>query len=571
MIEVMVKKMKNKAEKTNQIKKQSKKITFLSYIQKQFSKLYPLTTKKVFVFLLCISLFAFITYVYFKFTLLITPDGSQYYQNSTIFNGIKGLSNWNTRRTFAFPLILWLITKLFGDSIKGILFGFYLFYIFTLLFIIKFIRMLINENNLEGGQSAIWALFILFFLFNPLIIGWGHTLLTEAVIPYFFMLMIYLCIKWVNVEWKDRKKFILLNVGLIALSVFIYFIKERYAYTAWILFLITNIVSAIYKKSWKVFFQKSLVLLVAFVITIVSLNIWNFALRKEGNENTGDYASSERFKAQALSSNVHFRRVSKNTYCNSEYINDALVKEKENVYDFIESKGDSWCDYVIVYEIYDLKNRHTETEILLNKTIEMNYFDVAKIYFKNFTTHPILMLHAYYENFLGILNFEQVILDDKLGYYPSGEITSNARHENSNMGYAVFIEGGKNCWWTWDGIDFAYDDSLIENMDHFMTTTNSNSNLSAFMQILEQWSNITFMFSLLFSFPIFIYGLVMCVKHRNSISYFLITLLSGASFTLIMFHVLMQSLIDRYCYPAYPMMLLCLIILFMDKSQKYEV
>ena len=46
----------------------------------------------------------------------------------------------------------------------------------------------------------------------------------------------------------------------------------------------------------------------------------------------------------------------------------------------------------------------------------------------------------------------------------------------------------------------------------------------------------------------------------------MITLLSGVSFAHIMFHAMMSAIIDRYAYPVYPLMLICLIILLMDKS-----
>ena len=61
----------------------------------------------------------------------------------------------------------------------------------------------------------------------------------------------------------------------------------------------------------------------------------------------------------------------------------------------------------------------------------------------------------------------------------------------------------------------------------------------------------------------------MCILKKKNKSYFMITILSGATFTGIFFHVFTGYLIDRYCYPVYPMMVLCMIIMCMDKSKKY--
>ena len=41
------------------------------------------------------------------------------------------------------------------------------------------------------------------------------------------------------------------------------------------------------------------------------------------------------------------------------------------------------------------------------------------------------------------------------------------------------------------------------------------------------------------------------------------------SFGQIMFYCITSAIIDRYIYPVYPLMLLCVVILFMDKSKKY--
>ena len=59
----------------------------------------------------------------------------------------------------------------------------------------------------------------------------------------------------------------------------------------------------------------------------------------------------------------------------------------------------------------------------------------------------------------------------------------------------------------------------------------------------------------------------MYIKYKESKSYLLICLLSGSAFTDIAFNAVMSAIIDRYAYPVYPLMILCIIILFMGKGE----
>ena len=117
-------------------------------------------------------------------------------------------------------------------------------------------KSLIKENGLEQRQIVYWVLFIFFFLFNPLIIGYSHTLLTEAVTPFFYFLAAYLCLKWNEVDFKEnQRKFIIYSIILILVGVFVWFIKQPYAPTYWGLLLITSFMSGIYHRKMRFFLQ----------------------------------------------------------------------------------------------------------------------------------------------------------------------------------------------------------------------------------------------------------------------------------------------------------------------------
>ena len=67
-----------------------------------------------------IILLALISYIWFSFTVMIMPDSTVYYGYLKIFYGEESFSNWNIVRGPSFPIILYIITLLFGRNISRI-------------------------------------------------------------------------------------------------------------------------------------------------------------------------------------------------------------------------------------------------------------------------------------------------------------------------------------------------------------------------------------------------------------------------------------------------------------------
>ena len=106
-----------------------------------------LTFKKICIYLMIASILVIIGYTFFEFSLLVTPDGSAYYRYLDFFQGELGFENWRIIRGFGFPLILFVITSLFGESPTGLLIGFFGIYLLMLILGIKIIRLLIRTLN----------------------------------------------------------------------------------------------------------------------------------------------------------------------------------------------------------------------------------------------------------------------------------------------------------------------------------------------------------------------------------------------------------------------------------------
>ena len=508
-------------------------------------------------------------YIFMKFTLLITYDGSKYHDYLKYFKGTRDIGQWDTIRGFSFPLIIFLITSIFGSSIKGIVFGFYLFYIGLLYFGYKIISKLIIDNKLEKKQFTIWVIYLSIFIFNPLIIGYGHTLLTEAVTPFFYFLIVYLCLKWNDINYVDnKKKFIIVSIIICLVSIFVWFIKQPYAPTIWIMVFITSILSGIYNKNKKIFFQKFIVFLICIFSTFASIKIWSTYL--DAHNNSGDKKISNSF---ILANNMggysyHYKKIDRNTYCNDKYIKKIkLSKDDKKELDKKIKKDKNWCDHLIVYDVTNIKGKVIEQQVIIQEDDNIALKESLNFLLKTYVNHPILVLHSYIENYLAIIDLEKV---STTNYVPTGLIEAHAEAENEVIGYVVFHQGYKNTWWSWQKYEEIPEESriLFKDMNHFEDTTTTNSVLSPIMEILKDGSNLSFKILLLICLPMCIYGFVMFIIRKDNLTYYIITLLSGSSFIHIMFHVFTGAIIDRYSYPVYPLMLLCFVLMIMDKRKE---
>lgn len=558
-------------------KKKNKKTSldniFHQNIEKIKKYLHKLTWYDYLKILVVIVTLVLFTYCYFKFTLIITVDGSYYYHYLKFFKGIESFANWPTVRGYSFPLILLFITSIFGDNIKGILTGFYIFMLILFFLAYKILFSILSRGDKKYNWLKYYFILTLFFLFNPLIIGYSHTLLTEAVVPTIYLLTVYISYKLYKVSWHgNKKRFILYSSILVLITSFIWFIKQPYAPTVWMIIFLTAVISWINTKKFKEFVPKFITFGCCLLFTLVSIFSWNKFLELKGKTDETD-ANSQMLKTMLTNSSLHFQKLDSSIYCNSDYIKNINISEtkREKLNNLVNSKED-WCNHLMLYEIHDISNNIIDYNYIIYENDTYEVSDAINYFFQNLIKYPFLVLHNYYEGYLTILNFEKVNINNNV-YTSPGIISSDVKHENAGIGYLPFRDNIDNAWWLWNpdisSFPLDFQQSTID-MKTFETNTNSTGNIGTIMRIMTQFSDFTFSFFLIVSLPIFIYGFIMCFINRKSDSYYLITVLSGAAFTDIAFHVLMSALIDRYAYPVYPLMLLCIILLFIDKRTALE-
>ena len=89
---------------------------------------------------------------------------------------------------------------------------------------------------------------VLLTIFNPIIFGFYHSLLTEFVAITLSVISCYYAVIWYDVEpLKDKKKFVLISLWFVFLTVFSWFLKQPYISCGFFPLLVSYVIS-LFKK-----------------------------------------------------------------------------------------------------------------------------------------------------------------------------------------------------------------------------------------------------------------------------------------------------------------------------------
>ena len=526
---------------------------------------------------IALLLFVF-TYIYFQINIYITYDGAYYHSYLGYFNGLYRFANWDTVRGPGFPFLLLIFTKLFKDTGHGVLFGLYLFELSFLILSYYIIKRVLKEND-YSVPNYVKILFGLLIIFNPYIVGYSHTLLTESIMPLIYVLVGIVCLNFYKYSFKEhKKKFIINSVLLCVLSTISYFIKQPYAPAVWMAIFITAILSGIYYKSFKAFLSKTLIFILALVFTFVSMSGWNLFLKLNGK--TNDTTTVGLISGFADGMLYHFEKQETDNYCNSSVLqnyefskgdqkklSEILPKiDEENTNELEFDK--SWCSNIDIYNIYDFKRNYVESAVLFKTNGIASVSDTIKFLFKMYIKHPILSMHSYYKNYLAIVNLVNVrnIFND---FTPVGGITYNVSRENDGIAMATYYVDIPNAFWNQDP-SYEFPEQVPnyppDAMKDYVGTTTSNVTVSTLFNLLEPLAKFTFKFLMLFSIVYFIYGLINYIKYKQKQIYFVIVLFSGMAVVSTIFNALYAANIDRYVYVSYTLMLIVLLLTLINKK-----
>lgn len=525
--------------------------------------------KKIIFPIIILILFAIL---YFQFSLIVTPDGTGYYWYTSILDGNYPLSTWKITRGFSFPILLYIFKHLFGSNPTGILIGFFLLYCLLILFSYLLLKYFLKKyNNNSRSNIFYWILYLILIVFNPLIIGYSHTLLTEAVAPAFIMLTAYLSFKWRNVYWKNtKKKSIIYLIIFTLLTIFMWFLKQPYTPVILFILFITSVLSGIKEKSWKKFLEKISNIIFILIFLLISIFTWNKILEANGVEIQGEHSNSGFLTNGILISlNPHYLLIDKDEYCNIKFIENSVLPESEKKeIKNISKNNKNWCEYVRVYNVIDNNGNLIRQTSLISENLQISVSESLSFLIKNTLNNPLLTLSAYFRNYMGTINLYPVnIISYELGYTTINKLDLNAKHENSSIGLLIFQETAK-CWWEypdWDEEVREYEN--VKYMKSFEGKEEHNQNLGNFINDISPFYLFIFKILLFLALPLAIYNFIRFIKNKENDIYFILTILFGASFLHVLFHAVLGATIDRYAFVVFPLALLGFIILLLPQKK----
>lgn len=530
---------------------------------------------KKFKYVIYFAIFILVTLLYFYIPLFVMPDSTEYYSYLKIFYGEVPFSEWNVVRGPTMPVILYIITLLFGNSANGILVGTYVFFMTLLVISFIILKKLFSHYKVNTLVKVLIALFYLItIVFNPILIGYYHGLLTEFIATTTALCSIIISFKWIYSDWYESKKqYFIYSITLAFLVIFSWFLKQPYVTITVSPFFIATIISIFRNRKIYNIFTKVIPFLLSIVLLVSSISLWKNILIS----NNVDYENgrnNEHFLSSAIVGGLTELKYSSNDSNTSEelIINDLFISKnnKNEMLKIINNKGN--YKHFNLYDVYDNQGNIIKKYVLFYNDDSYTTKDALSFYMKVLFNKPLIMAKSYYYNYLATIDVFISARDDNGMYYPVKEYYPDFNHENRTIGTPYLYNHDNNTNFLW--LDGHYNYDAIK---HLKVTYDINDFVSF---VLGKLANGNFiMFKLLYlALPLlFIYAVFKYIYNRVKKIHiydekwleFSILLFGFAVFNILL-HVVLGAIIDRYVYIAIPEIILGLIILFTIKYGKND-
>lgn len=490
----------------------------------------------IIIFLILLSFF----FYFFSYSMTITYDGGHYMSYVDILKGEVSWSAWDIVRGPIFPILIYLGNLLFGETANGLLMISFIWYIFMLFFLYLQLKFVIGANSIRKNLLIIFLIFLT--IFNPIVFGYYHSLLTEYIGISFGIFGCFLSIKFLELDWKtNKKRFLFFGCLITLLGVFAWFLKQPYISTILFPFFISIIIAIFEKKEKTNIVSKVISLIIFFISFFSSLTLWNSFLENKGVNLNSDRNVTKGLGTQLILAIDYFEIIEDERIYTEEYIssNKFLSKKETNLIKNIDSN-----QYVIV-DVYNKQNSQIDSIVLQTKDDSITATYSLTTLFSSLFNKPVLILDSYMSNYMAIINMYATYTPDGVGYYVKKGVDLDFVNENATIAYRIFYN---------DDNTFYMPPENLERVLSFYQINNPPILLNIVMQKLSTAYIYIFKFNLLvLPFTLLgsiIYKILFNIKskNRNLMNYTIILL--GFSFLHIVVHVVTGSLIDRYAAPV---------------------
>lgn len=337
----------------------------------------------------------FLGIIYFSYNMTMTWDTSEYLGLADYIGTEEMTENWIGHRGIAFPLLLKLF-KPFGIENKiFMLILMFMFYIAMVITIYKIYKKLIEHEFFKSKITRwIFAIYtVIFIVLNPMLFGYYHTLLTEFVSMTITLLMCYLSWKWIDFDWKEHKKSIIIYAIIFSLlTIFLYHIKQSLVPLTLLPILTATLLSVINNFKLSDFLTKTITLLSVIIMLFSSISIWNILMK---SANVLEDTEEKRVNGQLIKGVSEVKQI-----CDEQTINDfdrSLISNKEN--NEIEKVLSNESKYT-KFRIYKASN---DKYLVYFSEGKYSFKEDVGFYFKILFNSPVDIVKSYYKNYWRII------------------------------------------------------------------------------------------------------------------------------------------------------------------------
>ena len=502
-----------------------------------------------------IIFFFLLLVIFFSFSITITWDSTHYMTYVNIFEGLSDFSTWDLVRGPVFPSILYIGFTVFGKTTQGALLLMFVFYLLYLCITKLFCDFVF------GKRKIIKNIIMLFCVFNPIIFGYFHTLLTEFVAITIAILSCYIAYKWWNVE--NKKQRIGYSLYFILMVPITWFLKQPYVCCTLIPMFISTIIALFnnHKKEQIIYYAGTVIL--SCLLLIVSIVSWNKFLEYKGVNMATGRDSSSMVSMQLMQGVQYFKY-------NDDFDFDNIDENKYLTNDektFIKNKINKSRDNLRIINIYN-HGKLIEQDVI---EVDNNYIpstkDVILQIGKTFIKHPNIIIKNYAKNYCALSSVCVITSEDGVMYNVTDNFDFINTFEDKLIAYKNFNDGDYNY--------FFFPEERLNLVSNFIQITDVGI-FANIEKALEIPTNIIYKITILI-LPFVLLGIISVrIVNRKKVKkyelYVMALILLGYSFLAIIANALSGAIIDRYATSMFiPGFLgICAAVMFSIENFKYK-
>ena len=513
--------------------------------------------------------FILLAIIFFSYSPILTWDSSHYLWLTDLLSPNDAFSNWAMVCGFVFSLIIYISNILFGQDADGILMLMFIAYLLMLGFSYLIFKntnkeMKIYEKNKKGIIFIITILLLI--VFNPIIFGYYHTLLTEFIAITLAIITCYLSWQWIQFDFKNNKvKYIIYTIIFGFTTVFAWHLKQPYVTTGLFPIIIAAIISIIRKFNWKNILQRLSTVIFCFFMLLVSLMVWNKILEIGNVEIKNDKKASGFINNGIINGISQLKETTTKEDVDLEAVEDAKIsqKEKEEIQKILNTDS-KYKDFIL----YKNENSNSKDMVLFLKGENISLLDSVKFFIKTTFSTPTTIIKSYCIGYLSMIDVFHITFEG-VAPIPSTDLNVFGTAEHEAIAFRTYNTSLSNT--------FYVKESLAKYQEPYQDTREPIQLVNAIMKSLETFIVLVTKLAFLILPIILIITIIKSIKQRkhtnsrkNNIYNLLIILLSF-SFLHVFIHVILDAPIDRYTTPAMlPMFIAYIIIVFSGIYRKEE-